>query len=282
MEPQGGSPEQGLAAWQRAALTRERADREFRLARRYESLAARSGDEMHIRLGKLHRSTANRHRVASQLLAGHARRAARWLQMGGPPPLFMAGVAEACGTDSVAVTLVDAQCNQLAAASSDQFSRAAQDLEFVLGEGPARDSVFSRGPVVASGQALNSRWPGYGPAVEALGIGQVVAVPMVSAGECIGSLAAFDGHDRDGSSSLVTQVADALTRSVFLGKDAVPGLFGGLDFRAEVHQAAGMVAVQLGCRVVDALELVKARAFADDRDIGEVARDIVAGQLRLG
>ncbi|MFJ9181245.1 ANTAR domain-containing protein [Streptomyces sp. NPDC102360] len=284
MEPWGGlpSPEQVAAAWQRSVRAQERADREFRLAERYEDLAEYSGDVTHLRMGLLHRSTATRHQVAAELLAGHARRVADSRRSGGPPPPFMTGVAEACGVGSVAVTLVDAQQNQVATASSDRSARDAQDLEYVLGEGPARDSVLARSPVVATGTALASRWPGYGPAFEALGFGQVVAVPLKSAEACIGALAVFSASSAAAPTPIVSQVADALTRSVFLGKDAVPGLFGDIDYRAEVHQAAGMVAVQLGCRVADALELVKARSFADGRPIGDIARDIVDGHLKLG
>ncbi|MYW64661.1 GAF domain-containing protein [Streptomyces sp. SID8379] len=282
MDPQGGSPAEAALAWQRAAKARERADRNFTIARRYEQLALDTADPLHIRLAHLHRTTGNRHQVAAELLQSHARRAGRWIRDGGPPPLFMTGVAEVCGTASVAVTLIDAEQNQLATASSDQPSRGAQDLEYVLGEGPARDAVLARGPVDVSGDGLASRWPGYGPAVMELGIEKVVAVPLEVPGECIGALAVFDPQPESASATLFTQVADALTRSVFLGCDAIPGFFGGIDYRAEVHQAAGMVAGRLNCRVADALELVKARAFSDGRPIADVARDIVHGQLKLG
>ncbi|MET8471090.1 ANTAR domain-containing protein [Streptomyces sp. NPDC006422] len=284
MEPRGRSPspEQAAAAWQRSVSAQERADREFRLAERYEDLAAYSGDDTHVRLAALHRSTATRHQIAAQLLAGHARRASDSVRSGGLSPLFMTGVAEACGFDSVAVTLVDSQRNQLATASSDQPARAAQDLEYVLGEGPAHDSVRDLAPVTAAGADVGERWPGFGPAFEELGFGQVVAVPLRTAEACIGALAVFTPVSETASTPIVSNVAAALTRTVFLGQDAVLDLFGDVDHRAEVHQAAGMVAVQLGCRVVDALELVKARSFADGRPLGDIARDIVEGHLKLG
>ncbi|MBO1333285.1 GAF and ANTAR domain-containing protein [Streptomyces sp. VRA16 Mangrove soil] len=282
MDPSGDSPAQAALAWQRAVGARARAERAFGLARRYEGLARSARDPMFERLAHIHRTTGARHQVAAELLESHARRASRWVRDGGPPPRFMTGVAEACGAHSVAVTLVDGDRNQLATAPSDQPARRAQDLEFALGEGPARDAVRARAPIDVSGRALSVCWPGYGPAVMALGIGQVVAVPLQAPDECIGALAVFDPHPGTASTLLFSQVADALTRSVLLGRDAVPGLFGGIDFRAVVHQAAGVTAVQLGCSVVDALELVKARAFADGRPIGDIARDIVEGRLTLG
>ncbi|MFZ3570936.1 GAF and ANTAR domain-containing protein [Streptomyces sp. BH097] len=278
----GSSAEQAAAVWQRAARARERADRELELARKYETVGGADEGRLNVRLAHIHRTSARRHELTAQLLESHARRAARWADIGGRPPLFMTGVAEACGSESAAVTLVDMERNQIATASSDEPSRAAQELEYVLGEGPARDAVRGRCAVIASRGVLADRWPGYGPAAEELGIGHVVSVPLQSGGSCIGALSAFDIRADAMSATTVAQVADSLTRNVFLGTDAVPGLFGGIDYRAEVHQAAGMVAVQLGCRIADALELVKVRAFADGRPIGDIAQDIVQGRLRLG
>lgn len=282
MESGAGSPTQAALVWQRAATARQRADRARKLVRRYEALADKTHDALYLRLADLHRTTAARQKVAAELLEAHARRTGAWARDGGPQPLFMTGVAEACGTPSVAVTLVDGERNQIAVASSDPHSNTAQDLEFVLGEGPARDAVHGRCPVEAADTGLSTRWPGYGPALRSLGIAQVVAVPLQVPGECIGALAVFDPRPGTTTTTQVTEVADALTRSVLIGQDAVPGLFGDVDYRAVVHQAAGMVAVQLHCQVGDALELVKARAFADGRPIGDVARDIVHGQLKLG
>lgn len=278
----GSSAEQAAAVRQRAARARECADRELKIARKYEALVVGGRGGMNVSLANIHRTSARRHELTAQLLEAHARRAAKWADTGGRPPLFMTGVAEACGSAGAAVTLVDTERNQLATAYSDEHSRAAQELEYVLGEGPARDAVRGRRAVVASGAVLTDRWPGYGPAAEGLGIGHVVAVPLQSAAGCIGALAVFDVRADATSTTTVTLVADSLTRNVFLGTDAVPGLFGGIDYRAEVHQAAGMVAVQIGCRIPDALELVKVRAFADGRPIGDIARDIVQGRLRLG
>ncbi|MFI6872331.1 GAF and ANTAR domain-containing protein [Streptomyces sp. NPDC050400] len=268
--------------WQKAVRARERADREERLADKHEAIAKETRTELHFRMAYIHRTTAARHQVAADLLEAHAVRTAEWTRRGGPPPLFMTGVAEACGTASVAVTLVDADSNQLAAAASDEPARHAQDLEYTLGEGPARDAVAELVPVAASGTALRSRWPGYGPAIESLGIGRVVAVPLQVPGDCIGALAVFDPRSAATDITLFMRVADALTRSFILGRDADDGLFGEIDHRPEVHQAAGMVSVQMGCHVTDALELVKARAFSDGRTVGEVARDIVEGLLKLG
>ncbi len=60
-----------------------------------------------------------------------------------------------------------------------------------------------------------------------------------------------------------------------------PVLDDAASHRAEVHQASGMVAVQLGVPVVDAAARLRAHAYAADRSVVDVARDIVERRLRL-
>jgi hypothetical protein len=62
----------------------------------------------------------------------------------------------------------------------------------------------------------------------------------------------------------------------------VAELEAGSDFKYVVHQAAGMVAVQLGVSVGQALVRLRAYAFSNDRSLADVARDVVARELRFG
>jgi hypothetical protein len=58
-------------------------------------------------------------------------------------------------------------------------------------------------------------------------------------------------------------------------------LSGGELDHTEVHQASGMVSVQLDIGVLDALARLRARAFADDTTVRAVALEVIAGRLRL-
>lgn len=51
--------------------------------------------------------------------------------------------------------------------------------------------------------------------------------------------------------------------------------------RAEIHQATGMVVAQLGVGAADAFARLRAYAFAHDRLLVEVSRDVVARRLDL-
>ncbi len=49
----------------------------------------------------------------------------------------------------------------------------------------------------------------------------------------------------------------------------------------EVHQAQGMLMVDLGVNAEEAMARLRAHASANGRTLGDVARDIVAGSLTL-
>jgi hypothetical protein len=51
--------------------------------------------------------------------------------------------------------------------------------------------------------------------------------------------------------------------------------------RAEVHQAAGMVSVQLSVGVAEALVRLRGRAFQEGRPLAAVAGDVVARRTRF-
>jgi AmiR/NasT family two-component response regulator len=59
------------------------------------------------------------------------------------------------------------------------------------------------------------------------------------------------------------------------------GLESGGDFRFVVHQAAGMVSVQLGVGVGEAFIRLRAYAFSNERPLTEVAESVVSRQLRF-
>ncbi|MFH8991869.1 hypothetical protein [Streptomyces sp. NPDC017940] len=146
-------------------------------AERYEAYLIESARAPHADLAAVLRRPAVCHR-SSDLQEAFAGRVAKWVRGCGEPPRFMAGVAEACGAKSAVLVLVDARNKQLAVADSGELARAAQDLEFVLGEGPSRDGATRHGPVGATGDAIVARWPCYGPAVIALSVRKVAAAPL--------------------------------------------------------------------------------------------------------
>jgi hypothetical protein len=53
------------------------------------------------------------------------------------------------------------------------------------------------------------------------------------------------------------------------------------SYQMQVHQATGMVMAQVGVTIEQAYLLLRARAFADDRPLAELATDVVARRVRF-
>lgn len=200
------------------------------------------------------------------------------------------------GVNGAGVTVMAPDAQQVRFAS-DAVSARVEQLQFLLGEGPCRDAYGSLGPVLADDlQAMGwrQRWPVFAPAAVLAGAHAVFAVPLLVGRAGLGVLDLY----RDTAGVLAgPELADAL-----IFADAVTDLLlaetaghtgddvlargaegeGFLMHRAAVHQASGMISVQLGVPVEDALARLRAQAFATGRDLDEVAGDVVARRLRFG
>ncbi|GAA1365762.1 GAF domain-containing protein [Streptomyces beijiangensis] len=271
------------SAWLHAARAGRRAVQQGILADQHERLAALTADRrtFHESMASIHRGTERRHLAAAQLHDARARRMSDWPQDRAAPPLGLAEVAETCETPSAALALIGADHRQLAVSSSDQLSRSALDLEYILGLGPATDAAKWICTVSASGPAVDGLWPGYGSELAALGALSVIAVPLTSEGICIGTLAVFDPPPDLAGSGILAWVADALTDGLQLGPDANPELYETADLRPVVNQAAGLLSERIPCPIGDALSLIRARAYAEATSPETIARRIVSGELKI-
>jgi hypothetical protein len=175
---------------------------------------------------------------------------------------------------------------------SSQRVAALEDLQFTMGEGPCRDAFRTGLPVLAPrlDPATVARWPSFVDAAHQTGIGAVFAYPLVMNQARVGVLTLYQDGEGDLSATQHEDslyMAGILAETVLSMQDDSPsgvlaaGLEEVVDYRAQVHQAAGMVSVQLGISVAEALVLIRARAFAAGRSIGLVAGDIVARRLRF-
>jgi hypothetical protein len=177
-------------------------------------------------------------------------------------------------------------------AASDARSRLLEELQFTLGEGPAIDAYSLRRPVLEPDLVTHGarRWPGYAAAAHEHGIRAVFAFPVQVGAARAGALDVYRAEPG-------TLTADALTQAVTFadvamellvdgqaraGEDrASPDVDDALATRLEVYQAQGMVMVDLGVGIEEAMVRLRAHSFAAGRSIGDVAQDIVTGKLIL-
>jgi hypothetical protein len=169
---------------------------------------------------------------------------------------------------------------------------AVQELQLELGEGPGVDAWTSNEPVLEAdlGQRGTVRWPTFAPAAQDAAVRAVFAFPLQAGAIRIGVLMLYRDHAGplpDEELALGLVLADVATQVVLAIQAGAPAgtvhtlLAGEPAHWAEVHQATGMVSVQLGVPMDEAYVRLRAHAFADGRSLRDVARDVVSRHLSL-
>lgn len=211
----------------------------------------------------------------------------------------MVGTRELCevsaavtGLNGAGITVMMGDVNQGSLGASDAVSRTIEDLQFALGEGPCIDAHRDQCPVVEPDllRAPEPRWPAFGPLVLEAGGRALFAFPLRLGAVRVGALDLYrdrPGRLTDDQHADALVMADVVTEAVLLLQAAAPAgllaaaLAEGADLHPVVHQATGMVAVQLGVGVGEALVRLKASAFGNGRALDDVARDVLVGTLRF-
>jgi len=167
-----------------------------------------------------------------------------------------------------------------------------EQLQFELGEGPCVDAYHQGRPVFEPDLAAPAtpRWVAFtAPAVEA-GVRAIFGFPLQVGAVRLGALnlyCARPGPLTDDQHADALVMAEIAAQALLVMQaDAPPGrlaaaLEAGADFQYVVHQASGMVSVQLKISVGQALVRLRAYAFGNDRPLSEVAQDVLALRLRF-
>jgi len=200
--------------------------------------------------------------------------------------------AEVTDMSGAGIMLISGDAPRGSVCTTNAVSALIEQLQYTLGEGPCVDACHQDRPVLEPDLArpVIPRWLAFsGPAVAA-GVRAVFGFPLQVGAVRLGALHVY--RDRPGpltddqhADGLV--MADVAAQSVLvLQAGAPPGrlaaeLEAGADFHYVVHQAAGMIAVQLDVSVGDALLRLRAYAFGHDRPLRDVAEDVVARTLRF-
>jgi GAF domain-containing protein/ANTAR domain-containing protein len=176
------------------------------------------------------------------------------------------------------------------AAASGSESEAIEQLQFTLGEGPCQDAFRLGRPVLTPNlaQAARRTWPGYAPAAQDLGVEAVFAFPLGAGAAGVGVMDVYRAHTGSLTSEAVmvalafseaarVALLDAQEQTQDAGNaEPEEGLSGFV-----VYQAQGMIHVQLGVELNEAMARLRAYAFAHNRSVSEVAADVVARRLVL-
>ena len=198
-----------------------------------------------------------------------------------------AAVLPAVGVDGLAISVILAATPRETIYTTDQVAADLAELSITLGEGPCVDAAAGLPAFAAdlSAAAATARWPIFAPEAVRAGAGAVFALPLQVGAIRFAVMALYRGTPGRLDNG---QLADALVLAdtacaVLLDATVPPGRWTEHpDMRhPEIHQATGMLIIQLGVPAAAALTRLRAHAYANDRRLRDVAADVVARRLRF-
>ena len=225
-------------------------------------------------------------------------------------PLFM-GVSAICDTAARLTDVDGAAVAVLAAAqhvrelvyATDALAQHLDELQYTLGEGPCLDAYRANRPELCArldDPAVEGRWPAFTSELTQIGVAAVFAFPVPGTRRPLGVLELYrrtPGELDDVAQRSAEVCAAALrttlehnwlehlthsvTEEAALESAATRAAPNPSDpfTRAQVHVAAGMIAVQLWVSTHEALDRLRAYAFAQNRSTVAVAADVVTRRL---
>ncbi|QMU71758.1 ANTAR domain-containing protein [Streptacidiphilus sp. P02-A3a] len=202
----------------------------------------------------------------------------------------VAAGASALGVDSLAVSLVTGSGTTELLWCSAEIGRHFEDLQLTLGQGPGHDALRTGGLVTIADLARvrQDRWPVLAAEAPDLDVRAVFCFPMGLGALRVGVMTGVRSIPGPMAGQ---QVEDALALASMLTTRCLNGTDHATDLlpfapphtlqHAVIHQATGMLSVQLALPLTQALLRLRAHAYGMSRPITEVAQDIVDRRLRL-
>ncbi|QGK68734.1 hypothetical protein GIY23_10945 [Allosaccharopolyspora coralli] len=171
--------------------------------------------------------------------------------------------------------------------ASNDVSAGLEDLQLTVGEGPCLDTFTTGGPVLVDDLAqAHQRWPAFAEQAHTLGAAAVFSFPLQVGVIRLGSLDCYRDATGPLGQAAITDaliLADLATHTIMTELDghATDDVSWLADPHAEIHQASGMVRIQLGSSTEAALLRMRAHAYTHELALTDVARHIVARELRF-
>ncbi len=169
-------------------------------------------------------------------------------------------------------------------------SSVVQDAELTLGQGPATEAYSDGSAIIVDDLEMHrERWPHLAGVLIDAGIRSAYGLPLHLGAIKLGALVLYRDEPGvlDGEALSEAFLVAGLITHLLLDMQAQASsefLAWGLevdDDRSVVHQATGMISVQLDCDIEEALLRLRGYAYSTDRPIREVAIEVVTRKLRF-
>jgi hypothetical protein len=201
--------------------------------------------------------------------------------------------------DTLAITgagiaIVTAAGHRGVVCATNDAAAQIEQLQLSLGEGPCVDAATTGSPVLIPDLARSrdvgvERWPAFMQGAATAGVKAVFALPLRVGAISVGVMDLYRDHPGelgDDELSCALIAADAAALAVLYldvdGDDAFSeDEASRSSYQLQVHQATGMVMVQLGVSIEEAFLALRARAFSDGRPLSDLATDVLARRVRF-
>lgn len=186
----------------------------------------------------------------------------------------------------VGISIADDVGNQSTITATDATAARLDEIQFDLGDGPYLDALRDGTPVLipdCDGSGLD-KWPAFASSIHDLPVRSLFAFPMVMGAVAIGVVGlyskkttALSAQEFTTAISLAGRIASrAFREALRIAAVDESQLASNAPFtRREVHQATGMILVQLNITATDAFLRLRAYAFAAGRSVQDVAKAVV-------
>lgn len=193
--------------------------------------------------------------------------------------------------DGIAISTLGDFLGSETVAASDSLAVRLDELQFDFGEGPCWDAMTTSEPVIEPNvrRTPTRVWPAFSEAIQDENLGAIFAFPLRMGHLRLGAIDLYTSQPSELSELHVRQavaLATVVSRLVLLRAFRLASDFDQVDAsdrlsRRAVHQATGMVLIQLQIPAADARLIIQGHAFSAGRSMLEVAEDIINGKLNF-
>lgn len=195
--------------------------------------------------------------------------------------------------DGAAVSVFGGAVPETVVCATDGLAARLDELQFDLGEGPRWEAARTRRPVLEPRirEVAHPLWPVFHTALMDTAVEALYVFPLTLGALDVGIVELYsrtpgvlDRTDRAKALVLANEAAwnllDRLLRVQEAAGEAVTPTASPLS-RREIHQATGMVLVQMNVTPTDALLVLRAHAFSHGKTVRTIAGDVVARRLQF-
>lgn len=190
-----------------------------------------------------------------------------------------------------AISVFGGTANETTFCTTDPVAARLDELQFDLGEGPRQEAVRSRRPVLIPHlrDEEHAFWPVFGQALLETEAAALFVFPLIVGSLDVGVVELYRStpgplryEELAAARLLAGKTAWAVLDHVLTlnsAPSAGSSSNGSPLSRREIHQATGMVIAQTASTPAQALQLLRAHAFSQERTVREIAVDVVARTL---